>query len=96
MLSTPVSSDTSIPEKDFTLADKPLSAIILSNIFVVCSSGSFRLPIIIMLAPFLANFLAIDWPIPVPLPVIKATLLHRLKDDRSACFPMAYEDFVHY
>ena len=70
-----------MPEKERTLAVDPLFEIMLFKIVVVCSSGSFLLHMIIIFAPFSANLLAIAWPMPVPLPVIRATLLETFKDD---------------
>ncbi len=71
---TPDSSLTSTPGNSQTLALLLTRVIISSRIFFVSSSGSFRLPKIMMLAPFSANNFATVCPIPVPLPVTRTTL----------------------
>src|SRR5215204_5465157 len=75
----PFSSETSTPEKDLTVPDDPTFFIISTRISVVLSNGSFLLPSIMILAPLSANFLAIAWPIPVPLPVITTILSENFK-----------------
>ena len=68
------SSLTSTPENILTNPPDFFSSIIEFNIFAAFSNGSFLLPRIITLAPFSTNFFATVIPIPVPLPVINATL----------------------
>jgi hypothetical protein len=45
----------------------------------------------IILAPFSANFLAIDWPIPVPLPVITTFLPIKFEQDFNESFSIDLE-----
>ena len=91
----PASSATSTPGKTPNLPEEPEEATISSKMPAVWSSGSFLLPMMIILAPFSANFLAIACPIPVPLPVITTVLSVNFKLDlEDTCFstklPLSY------
>ena len=74
-----VSSEISTPGNILIFPRLPALMTMFSNSDCVSSNGSFLLPSKIILAPFSANFFAIAWPIPVPLPVTNTTLLANLK-----------------
>ena len=72
--SIPAASLTSTPSYIVTKAPLPDSEMTLFIFSEASTSGSLRLPSMITFAPFLANFVAIARPIPVPLPVMRAVL----------------------
>src|ERR671928_1523165 len=93
----PASSATSTPGQTVTEPEDPTEAIIWFKRPAVSLSGSFLLPIITMLAPLSANFLAIACPIPAPLPVITTVLWLNFKGEpEDICCSTKFPHFQHY